>query len=276
MRNILKADFRRLFKNKGMWIGAAAYAGGGIFIYLLLYWFTRAFDGGGGMDMEMGIPGFGARYIFAILSYVSPLIVVIFGIACTTIVCSDFSQNTIQSYLVSGNPRTKIYISKTLVCVTAAAVISGIMIFSAAALAGILNGWGGTFSAAEFFEFLGRCLLAVLMYCATMCIVVFLSFWLKRSGLVIGISIGVGYIFNAMLSILNMIKGQNLMTGTEDSIGVKMVDVITKIFSISHITSVTAMGGGWKDILFAVICAVLTFVAFGGFGILLFNKKDVK
>jgi len=277
MLNILRADLNRLMRSKALWIGTAIFTVLSLLIYMLFHIMAGEFD----FDMidfsAFGLAGLGIKNTVAVVgSNISVLISILFGVLCTSLICSDFSQNTIQSYMISGNSRAKIFIAKSLVLYIAAIICVTAITVATAILAGALDGWGGAFTTAGFFEFLGRFLLSLGLYCAIMSIFIFIAFGIKRSGPVIGISIAIGYGFNIIVGVVMMMgMGDYFGMNVNESL-YNVLDGITRAFAGVQINNTAVPGGEVIRIAEALTVMALTFTAFVGGGLAMFSKKDMK
>lgn len=100
MRNLLSANFMRLWKSRSFWIAASVMAGIGIFEVVVSRW---AADGAA-MPLEM-------RYmIFPLLAGI------VLSAFCALFVGTEYGDGTLRNKVAAGHSRTAVYLSQLAVC----------------------------------------------------------------------------------------------------------------------------------------------------------------
>lgn len=125
MKNLLSAEFSRLFKNKLYWfLSAAAFVFGAV-IQIYIYLGTVKYD------MEPTI-SMGLFAIGMVIGFVAAILVSLF-------VGTEYSNGTLRNKMINGKSRTSIYFSKFIVCCVAMVTILAYYYASSLAFGFLIN-----------------------------------------------------------------------------------------------------------------------------------------
>lgn len=107
MKNLLSAEFLRLFKNKLFWFLSAAAFVFGALIQVYVYFGAKVSDIDPKIDMGLFAVGM-------VISFVAAIFVSLF-------VGTEYSDGTLRNKIINGKSRASIYFSKYIVCCAAMA-----------------------------------------------------------------------------------------------------------------------------------------------------------
>lgn len=279
MTGLLKADFRRVFKDKlllVMVILAAVFAS----ITPLLYAFMTA--GMGELTDEMTKEALAAMYSsksqffqsFSIgnnLGLIAPVLLAI-------VLCKDFSFGTIRNKIIAGKSRSQIFLSLFITC---SVVLVYVMFLHAFITLGIslifFEYQPDPFTAAD----LGYFFQSLLFELLTLLFVSAMLSWLcasrKNVGLVIVLYIAIAFVLVIAGSIIQVSASvMESLGGNETTVSV--LRFLDRINVVSSSTYYIGMGESYEleDVLYLTIPALAGIAGFLGLGILKFNKKDFK
>ncbi len=117
MTNLIRADFKRMFKSKALYIGMIFMAGFAAYTVYNSIPIFQYFE-----NLKNDFPNFGDDYSWHIdnvfFGY-APIIVIIPSIFTALFVGTDYSGGTIRNKVVAGYKRYQIYLSNLIVCLTA-------------------------------------------------------------------------------------------------------------------------------------------------------------
>lgn len=274
MKHLLSAEFMRLFKSKTLLLTTIIFSAFSVLGVVVLHFIFQ--DIQVVPDTTPGIITFDPLMSFyatnTLTNYFSDYLTI--GIFIALIInlinTKDYSQGTIRNFMVSGESRTTIYLTKAIITSIATIIFIGISIIVVTLASTIVTGWSTTFASIDLLEFLGRSLLVILIYIAFSTIITFFAHLFQSSGKVIAITLVICFVFQILYGLYTY----NLyISGGSGSV---FLEIITKIFVPVHLAGVTSLGGELNDILFAVLASVLTILLFTILGILKFKQRDLK
>ena len=148
MKLLLKSEFYRLFKNKGIIVIAILSL---IFSILLPLFLAFLFAI---IESELSIGGidfYGIHQYCSVLAGGSLISLILFFVT-TSYSCDDFKYGTIRNKVISGYSRNQIYLSKLIVNVTTGVVIQSVYAILSLIFCSIFLGYDrtNTFSINEF------------------------------------------------------------------------------------------------------------------------------
>jgi len=214
MKNIISADLYRIVRSKGLYITFGVL----VAVILLVMGADAMVRDMADTDFFMGllIPenpdwlthGFGMLFngasnnIFIILPFVV--------IAAAPM----FSSGAVKNDIAAGMSRTKLYVSKLLICLVLTALMQLVYMGAGVLMFFGFGGGVGTLPDGFWLEVLQSYGAQLFMYLTITCIGVFLVFTTKRSGVVIGAYIGIFLVPELIISIIffaNMDLAEMLM-----------------------------------------------------------------
>ena len=270
MTRLLKADFKRFFKDKLFLIAliiAGAFAISTPLLYKVLFSFLTGKNMSElGMILDVKYMFFAAFSLTNNLGLIAPIFILI-------IIGKDFSFGTIRNKIIKGHSRISIFLS---IFIVSSSIISLIM-FSYAAVNGLLtlalfSDLIGKVTAKEVGYFILSLLLELLVLISIAAFISLLATCMKNSGIAI-----VFYAAIILGSVAIHTALQMAVMFIENDIIVKLIETITLLNVFSH-TSIIGLGTTYPSKeLFLIILSNLLFIAgCNGLGILVFNKKDLK
>ena len=123
MRNLLAANFRRLWKSKLFWLVLVFMSLGTVCIGWLGY-------------NELNTPQVFAE---SLLFYMLPISGFVFLLFISMRLGTEFEECTIRNKLVIGHSRTQVYFAECIICMAASAILMAVMLLSSAAFARLLS-----------------------------------------------------------------------------------------------------------------------------------------
>ena len=271
MRDLLKTDLKRIFKDKLFTILCII---GGIFslfgpiLYKLLF-------GALGVDAPEEIGGLlnvNAKSLFFTAFVPGDNFGLILPIFLSIILCKDFSYGTVRNKIICGKSRKDIFLSTFLSC----AIVMCAVIFAHAILtllfALVFFPYQETaFGMSDFFYILESMLLEILVYLFISAILSFLCVFMKNMGLTIVVYVAISFLFTLVGGILSI---SLTMVTNESTYSILEFLVKANLFSGAVIGQGTSYA--WQDLLYVIIPAIVGCLGFVGLGILVFKKKDLK
>ena len=110
MRNLLSANFSRLWKDKLFWIGIAVMAGFQAFELIMLYLESVQYQISNNLESVL--------YVYGV---VAPIVMSVF---CSMFLGTEYSDGTLRNKLVIGQKRSAIYLANLAVCFVAGVLFS--------------------------------------------------------------------------------------------------------------------------------------------------------
>lgn len=278
MTGLLKADFRRVFKDKlliVMGILAVVFALVTPLLYIVLLSATEmtADDMVTGMLSNL-ITGkgqfFGSFSTGNNLGLIAPVLLAI-------VLCKDFSYGTVRNKIIAGNSRSQIYLSLFITC---SAVLVAVMLLHAFITLGVslifFDYQPTPFTVADFWYFLASLGFEILVLLFVSSLLSWLCASMKNVGLVIVLYVAIAFFFIMAGSITQMMLTMIGTMGSDE----KIISLLRFADRINVLNSVAYIGIGTeyavKDVLYLTIPACLGIFGFTTLGLLKFNKKDLK
>jgi len=276
MTNLIKADFKRVLKDKLLLVVgilALAFA----FVTPLLY---RVLVGEMSNDPTLEAMGFNAIYAktqffssFSLGNNVGLVIPVFISI----ILCKDFSHGTVRNKIIGGKSRTSVFFSMYIVC---AAITWAVILVHAFLTLGIslmfFDYQATEFTASDIAYFFESLAIQFMVYLFVAALITFLCTAMKNVGLVIVLYVAVMFGFTMIAGIVQIAVALISMDGGNTF----LKDVLTFFQKINVFNYSTMVGMGTsyelKDILCYFLSPVVGTAGLLGFGTLIFNKKDLK
>lgn len=275
MTRLLKADFKRFFKDKLFLVSciiALVFSIINPLLYKLIFSSLLKFEMEElGMVLDLNSLYFQSFSLSNNLGLIVPILIVI-------IIFKDFSFGTIRNKIIAGHNRTNIFLSLFIV---SSAIISLIM-FSSATITGLLSmalfpDLVSKLTSKEIGYFIASIGFELLIMIFVAALVSFLSVFMKNAGLAIIIYAALmlaGTALNGIASIaINFLSFEQ---GKEEL--VKLIENISYFNIFANNSSVIGLTSSYNNtqVLLLLLSSLLGISMFVGLGILVFNKKDIK
>jgi len=275
MRSLLKADLRRVLKDKlliVMGILAVVFA----LITPLLY---ALIISGMGADEDLEIFGiaFTAKSMFFNSFSLGNNLGLIVPVLLAIVLCKDFSFGTVRNKIIAGKTRFQIYMSLFITCSVVFILCMLLHAFITLCLSLCFFDYQLTpFTASDFWYFLESFFLEILVLLFVSSMLSWLCASRKNVGLAIVLYVAITFALIMIGSILQVaISLLEAIGGKED-----VVSVLTFINRINVFNATAYIGIGDKysltDVLYIMGPALSGIIGFLGLGILKFKKKDLK
>lgn len=276
MMSLLKADFRRVFKDKLMIVMVILAV---IFALTTPLIYALVFSGMDETEMELislflDVSGkaqfFDSFSLTNNLGLIAPVLLAI-------VLCKDFSHGTVRNKIIAGRSRVAIYFSTFVTCST---VLIGIMLLQGLLTLGIsllfFEYQSGSFAFADLWYFAESLAFELLILLLVSAILTWLCTCMKNVGLVIVLYVAA--IFSLSLESALLQTAYQVMEWTN---GNEFILSVLRFADKINIMSAAAMVGKgtsyrFEDVCYITIPTILGILAFTGFGILQFRKKDIK
>lgn len=278
MTDLLKADFRRVFKDKlllVMGILAVVFALITPLLYIVLLSATEMTADDMVTEMLSGlITGkgqfFGSFSMGNNLGLIAPVLLAI-------VLCKDFSYGTVRNKIIAGKSRTQIYLSLLITC---SAVLIGVMLLHAFITLGVslifFDYQPAPFTAADFWYFLASLGFEILVLLFVSSLLSWLCASMKNVGLVIVLYVAIAMVLVMAGSIAQTLISVIEMTGENENL-VALLQFASRINVLNSAAYIgTGTEYGLKDVLYLTIPASLGIFGFSALGLLKFNRKDLK
>lgn len=274
--SLLKADFRRVFKDKLMIVMVILAV---IFALTTPLIYALVFSGMDETEMELislflDVSGkaqfFDSFSLTNNLGLIAPVLLAI-------VLCKDFSHGTVRNKIIAGRSRVAIYFSTFVTCST---VLIGIMLLQGLLTLGIsllfFEYQSGSFAFADLWYFAESLAFELLILLLVSAILTWLCTCMKNVGLVIVLYVAA--IFSLSLESALLQTAYQVMEWTN---GNEFILSVLRFADKINIMSAAAMVGKgtsyrFEDVCYITIPTILGILAFTGFGILQFRKKDIK
>ena len=274
MRGLLKADFKRVLKDKlllVMGILAVVFAAFTPLLYAVMF-------SSMGMEEDPMLAAFitgKAQFFttFSIGNNLGLIAPVLLGIA----LCKDFSFGTVRNKIIAGKSRSAIYLSLFVTCAT---VLTVVMVGHALITLGIslifFDYQSTAFTLSDFWYFLESLAFSILVLLWVAALLSYLCACMKNVGLVIVLYIAVAFALTIVGSIVQVILSVLQATGENET----LADILYFVDRINVGTASLHIGTGTeytlKDVLYHTIPVIAGILGFTGLGLWQFNKKDLK
>ena len=274
MSGLLKADFRRILKDKlllVMGILAVAFA----LITPLLY--VAISSGMDEMSAEL-ISGFvtGKAQFFSSFSIGNNL-GLIAPVLLAIALWKDFSFGTIRNKIIAGKSRSQIFLSLFTTC---AVVLVGVMMLHAFMTLGIsllfFQYQNEAFTVSDYWYFLESLAFELLVLLFVAAMISWLCASMKNVGLVIVFYIAISFLLTMVGSITQLLLPLlESMGGNETAVSI--LEFIDRI-NIGSSSLYIGVGTEYtrEDVLYLTIAPIVGIAGFLGMGLLKFGKKDLK
>lgn len=273
MRDLLKADLKRVFKDKLfiiLSILAIVFALSTPLLYKALF---SAFDIEEMPELEMFGIFITAKSMFFTSFSPGNNFGIILPIMLAIVLCKDFSQGTIRNKIVSGKSRTSVYFSLLITCVIymCAFILVQALITLAVSLI-FFEYQSEAFTFNDFGYLMASIGFEMLVYVFISALLVFFIILMKSSGL----SIVMYFALNFTMLIVGAIMQTAMLfiDTTHSAYGILEFIITANVFSS------TAIGGGityeLKEILALLLPNIVFTATFIMSGLLIFKKKDLK
>lgn len=274
MRSLLKADFKRVLKDKLLLVlGILAV----VFAAITPVLYAVLFSGMGMEDDPMLSMFISAKSqffaCFSIGNNLGLIAPVLLGIA----LCKDFSFGTVRNKIIAGKSRSAIFMSLFITCATVLVAVMLVYAFLTLGLSLLFFEYQSTaFTMADFWYFLESLAFDLLLLLWMAALLSYLCACMKNVGLVIVLYIAVTFALVILGSIV-----QVALPLVEYSEGNEILkDVLYFLNRVNVGTANTFIGMGTsytlEDVLYLTIPACTGIFGFVGLGLLGFGKKDLK
>lgn len=274
MKGLLKADFKRVFKDKlliVMAILAVVFALITPLLYALLFSGTDEMVSG----MVSGLVSAKANFFssFSVGNNLGLIAPVLLAIA----LCKDFSYGTVRNKIIAGKSRSAIFLSLFITC---SVIFVAVMLLHAFVTLGVslifFDYQQGDFTVSDFWYFMESLALDILTLLFVAAMLSWLCACMKNVGLVIVLYIAISFVLVLAGSIMQMVaRVMESIGGNENT-----VSVLKFLDRINVGSAVTYIGTGTKytleDILYLTLPSTVGILGFLGLGLWRFNKKDLK
>lgn len=275
MTRLLKADFKRFFKDKLFLVSciiALVFSFITPLLYKLIFSSLLQFEMEElGMILNLNTLFFQSFSLSNNAGMIVPILIVI-------IIFKDFSFGTIRNKIIAGHNRTNIFLSLFIVSST----IISIIMFSSAIVTGLLSmalfpDLVSKITSKEIGYFIASIGFELLIMIFVAALVSFLCVFMKNAGLAIIIYAALmlaGTAINGITTIA--ISFLQFETGKEEL--VKLIENISYLNIFANNSSVVGLTSSYNStqVLLILLSSLLGISMFVGLGILVFNKKDIK
>lgn len=277
MTNLLKADFKKVYKDKLFMVVCIIGLVFAVLTPLINFGMLKLLSTQTDMSAESinALTGgqITAKYIFFMAFSPANDFGLIMPILFSVILCKDFSQGTVRNKILSGKSRSQIFLSTYIV--TTIMLVSLILIYAFMSLGVslILFDYSTTpFTISDFWYALGSIGLWIVVYLAISAIVCLIAFVMKSVGLTIVMVIAVNMVLSLIGGLLSMAGGMLSANGSN------LADVLTIIANAIPFSATHGTGVGFKliDVVVSLIASLAMAVGFVFLGMKIFNKKDLK
>lgn len=277
MNNLLKADFRRVMKDKlllVMGILAVAFA----VVTPLLYTVILAGLDIDGNDMEIGMLfQFNAKSQFFAAFSLGNNLGLIVPVLIAIVLCKDFSFGTVRNKIIAGNCRRNIFLSLFISCAVVLTAVMLLHAFITLAVSRCFFDYQQTpFTFADFWYFLESLCLEILVLLFVASMLSWLCASMKNVGLVIVLYIAIAFVCILIGTILQTVITVMEFVESDESV-LSVLRFVSRI-NMFNVSSQIGTGTHYalKDILYIVVPSTVGIVGFLGLGFLKFRKKDLK
>ena len=278
MTGLLKADFRRVLKDKllmVMGILAVVFALITPLLYAAIFSGSVAVEGEMAAEMVSGFISGKAQFFgsFSMGNNLGLIAPVLLAIA----LCKDFSFGTVRNKIIAGKSRTAIFLSLFITC---SAVLIAVMLVHAFITLGVslmfFDYQPAEFTVSDFWYFVQSLAFDILMLLFVAALLSWLCAGMKNVGLVIVLYIAISLFLVMAGSIVQVIVEVLEATGGNQ----RTIDLLRFLDRINVGTAVSYIGMGTEytleDVLYLTIPACVGILSFLGLGLWQFNKKDLK
>lgn len=274
MKNLLRADFKRVFKDKlllVLGILAVVFALITPLLYVVIFSVMTPEEA----EMMGALISAKAQFFasFSLGNNLGLIAPVLLAIA----LCKDFSFGTIRNKVIAGKSRSSIFLSLFVTC---SVVLIGVMLLHAFVTLGfslIFFDYQPTaFSLADFWYFLASLGFEILVLLWVSALLSYLCATMKNVGLVIVVYIAVAFILVIAASIVQVTIPVLESVGGNESV-LNLLRFVDRV-NVGNASMYIGVGTSYtvEDVLYLTVPALVGIMAFVGLGLLRFNKKDLK
>ena len=278
MTGLLRADFRRVFRDKLlliMGILAVAFASITPLLYSVLFSGNEAMSDPMVEQMLSGYISaksqfFGSFSLGNNLGLIAPVLLAI-------VLRKDFSFGTIRNKIISGKSRRAIYMSLFTTC---SVVVVAVMLLHAFMTLGIslifFDYQAAPFTLSDFWYFLESLAFELLTLLFVSALLSWLCASMKNVGLVIVLYVAITFFLVMAGSIIQVVIAVlQELDGNESTISVlRFIDRINVGSAATYIGKGTSYT--LEDVLYLTLPSLAGILGFTGLGLWRFNKKDLK
>lgn len=274
MRSLLKADFKRVLKDKlllVMGILAVVFAAFTPLLYAVMFSTMDMADDPMISSFISGKVQFFASFSMGNnLGLIAP---VLLGIA----LCKDFSFGTVRNKIIAGKSRSAIFLSLFVTCATVLITVMLLHAFLTLGISLIFFDYQPTaFTISDFWYFLESLAFEILVLLWVAALLSYLCACMKNVGLVIVLYIAVAFALVIVGSVV-----QVALTILETAGGNETLTDVLYFFNrinVGNAASYIGMGTSYtlEDVLYLTLPAGVGILGFLGLGLGIFNKKDLK
>lgn len=274
MTGLLKSDFRRVLKDKLLIVvGILAV----VFAITLPLLYAVIFSTADMLEDDLFGNMFSAKTLFFNAFSMGNNLGLVAPVLLAIILCKDFSFGTIRNKIIAGKSRSQIFMSLFITCAVVLIAVMLLHAFVALGISLIFFDYQQTpFTIGDFGYFLASLGFEVLILLFVAALLSWLCANMKNVGLVIVLYIAIAMVLVLAGSILQtVISVLEISPGNEKILSVleffNRINVGNGALYIGVGTSYTL-----EDVLYLTIPPVVGIAGFLGFGLLGFNKKDLK
>lgn len=274
MRNLIKADLKRVWKDK-LFIVLLILAGVFAVITPVLYKVIFATSSPEELQELSTLIGplNSAKTQFFTSFSPSNNFGMILPILLAIILCKDFSHGTIRNKVICGKSRTKIYFSLFLTCAIymfALILLQALLTLAISLL--FFEYQAAGFSASDFGYLMASIALEFVVYLFISALLIFMIVSTKNAGIAIVFFFAVNFLFQII--------------GAVTSVAILFTDPTTasyetlQFFNNANMFTSTLIGGGMSytgtDLLTILLPNIILAAGLTFFGLMIFRKKDLK
>ncbi len=280
MSGLLKADFRRVLKDKLiliMCIIAAAFAVITPLLYVMIFAFSgdTIDDSDMAMDMLNGL--FSAKTQFFASFSIGNNFGLVAPILLAIVLCKDFSYGTIRNKIISGKSRSSIFLSLFTTC---SAVYVGVMFIHAFLTLGVslifFDYQSTEFTFADFRYFVVSLVFEVLNLLFVSALLSWLCANMKNAGIAIVLYVAVALGLVMAGSIVQVALGALTAMNANETL-ISVLEFIDKI-NIGTASAYIGTGSSYtpEDVIYHTVTPIIGTAGFLTLGLVKFNKRDLK
>lgn len=274
MTGLLKSDFRRILKDKLLIVvGILAV----VFAITLPLLYAVIFSTADMLEDDLFGNMFSAKTLFFSSFSMGNNLGLVAPVLLAIILCKDFSFGTIRNKIIAGKSRSQIFVSLFITCAVVLIAVMLLHAFVALGVSLIFFEYQQTaFTLADFGYFLASLGFEILDLLFVAALLSWLCANMKNVGLVIVLYLAIamalvlaGSILQTIISVLQLSPGNEKLLSVLEFFN--RINVGNGALYIGVGTSYTL-----EDVLYLTIPPVVGIAGFLGYGLLKFNKKDLK
>lgn len=275
MKELIKMDLYRLKKSHALKVCIGVMIAGYIGITLLFKAVLSLLDvakleSAGGDETELEALQAMDAYNFTLigLSFVQILGIVL-CVFVAIYVAGEFQQRTINLAVLKGYKREKIYVSKLLTAMLGAALIYILSFVSVFFTSGLCFGFDFDIEGSVL-NFFGVILLDLLLYVALTAFFVMIAFITTHEGAAMTVGTVLLVLLTTGFSVIDSSINGNSSIPFDEEVrsGKYWIATVVEDFSYLEIEK--------KEVLFAIVLAIVYIILSGILGMIFFRKKDLK